>query len=856
MKNTTQRWRKINRRQNRRRCSSGSDNRGFSLFTVMIAVSFIGILGMLLLYIALANFQMKTTDLKGKDSFYTAERALEEIRVGLQQDVGNAMAKAYVITMETYDTKIDNPSDPQFTTTPGMPSLDKQREDSFKKLYIDELETVLQDQNRGEGFYSMGKLRGNGTQEDYGYVDLYQSLDASETLVITNPDGMDPVMEFQEDSILLKNLKVIYVDKKGRASIIETDLRLGMPKIQYPTPSTLPDLMNMIVVADGGIVCEGDYTSNNIIEGSVYAGNIGKDDPALTSVLPEIYNDTSILLRNGASLTVKKGDKLVCEGEVYVSDGATFDCESEVTLWAQGLSLTSANVTLSGKTYLADDLTVESGTGSNVTISGEYYGYGSRDSAKACKDSDRYEQLADAAQNSAIVINGKNTTLDLSQVKRIMLAGRSYVGSTKVKGFARDNQEFKNQKNDVLTGESITVKGTQVAYLLPAKLLKAKVEGTELHNPMDYDEYKTKLADVQNEDLKSILYMDMPVEEWGGENLSQIGVDTKNPVTRVFYNNQSNNGYIYFYLNFTDSKDASYFMTQYYQNVKENMDKYLSFYFPWDESNSRGNSGIRINETDSLLRYVTNGNVLIYDGQTKTGALKEATDSVASSDFKQEQIDYQNMWYSLKRKMIGSYDLLKTDGQDADGVPHNEEDGSVYDNLVNEKEMVKFIIEQQEAGQVDPSDTWKYPFEEDSAIIYHNGKVTSYLDNPENSAVITVPGANREFVITADMVDKLRLVVCTGDVRILKNVHFQGIIMAKGKITLEEGASLTSMPEEAAVVFQHLNEKAGASSKEIFWEGNSYVLGNTTTTENTTTGNISDTYDISQSVTYENWKKR
>ena len=38
--------------------------------------------GVLILYIALANFNMKVTDLKGKDSFYTAERALEEIRTG------------------------------------------------------------------------------------------------------------------------------------------------------------------------------------------------------------------------------------------------------------------------------------------------------------------------------------------------------------------------------------------------------------------------------------------------------------------------------------------------------------------------------------------------------------------------------------------------------------------------------------------------------------------------------------------------------------------------------------------------------------------------------------------------------
>ena len=75
-------------------------NQGFSLFTVLIAVSFVGILGLLVLYIALSNFNMKITDLKGKNSFYTAERALEEIRTGLQEDVGNAMSKAYTQVLE------------------------------------------------------------------------------------------------------------------------------------------------------------------------------------------------------------------------------------------------------------------------------------------------------------------------------------------------------------------------------------------------------------------------------------------------------------------------------------------------------------------------------------------------------------------------------------------------------------------------------------------------------------------------------------------------------------------------------------------------------------------------------------
>ena len=113
--------------------TAGKQNKGFSLITVIIAVSFIGILGLLVLYMALSNFQMKITDLKGKDSFYTAERAIEEIRVGLQEDVGNSMSEAYIKVLETYD-KDENSKDVV---------LDKQRQNDFVNEFIKKLANRL-----------------------------------------------------------------------------------------------------------------------------------------------------------------------------------------------------------------------------------------------------------------------------------------------------------------------------------------------------------------------------------------------------------------------------------------------------------------------------------------------------------------------------------------------------------------------------------------------------------------------------------------------------------------------------------------------------------------------------------------
>ncbi len=783
-------------------------NQGFSLFTVLIAVSFVGILGLLVLYIALSNFNMKITDLKGKDSFYTAERALEEIRTGLQEDVGNAMSKAYTQVLESYN--VENRSQDS--------SMDRQRQSEFQDCFITELMRTLRVSKTEDNIYNMERLR--------GYVDL--KYDGSkESLIITNPAGSAPLMKAvknvgkntENNGVLLKNLKVIYVDEKGRAAIICTDIRVLVPEVQFPTPSTLPDLMNMIVVADKGIVCEGTESTPTSINGSIYAGN-------LPSALAA-DSETSIKVIPGASLNVESGDKVVCKGEISVGLNSTFTSAESVNLWARGLNADSVqNVSLSGSTYFADDLTV-TGKNNNVKISGNYYGYGSYESATSddCVAKDQYEKsgLTGAALSSAIVINGKNTTLDLSDTQKLMIAGRNYIASSKVKANNRSNT------NDVATGESLTVKGTQLAYLVPKEVLGAS------GNPLTYDAYLALLNGAKDISVN----WDAAVEAWGSRTLRDIGVDSEKPVQTVFYND----GFVYFYLNFTDAQKSADFMQMYYQNnptVKANMDKYLSFYFGGEDS------GITVKDADSYLRYITNGNALSYSGADAQGNMQQATSVNPGEKILQEQVGYQNSWYALNRKMITSYDLLnKAVKEDAEGKTHNETDGdrSVYDNLVNEKKMISYIKDTVK------DDTGKYVF---TASDEDGGLQAIMYDNGEN-------GMNQTLKISQSDVDKLRLVVCTGDVEIESGVKFQGIIMAKGTITLRAGAQLESAPLEAARVFQAQMSSYGDGTsikpQDFFWEGDKYVLGNSSSSGKKDTLNGSDTYSIADCVTYENWKK-
>ena len=817
------------------------DNRGFSLINVIIAVAFIGIMGMLVLYLALHNYQRKVAGIKGKDSFYTAEQALEEIRLGLQQDAGDAMSRAYIKVMETYN--VDNDS------KDGV--LEEIRQAAFEKGFLEELQKSLQtsDQNGTQqvaqtGQYSMEHLK--------TYVDLESKINQDkETLIVTNPEGKDPVLEVEETKgMLLKNLKVIYVDPKGLASITETDIRLGIPKVQFPTPSTLPDLMSMIVVAEGGIVCEGQQGSTTTITGSIYAGTIDTDKE--TALKNE--NATSIWTKSGASLSITSGDKVVTAAEIKVDNGSKFSAASGVNLWSRGLRVNSADVEFLGTTYFADDLTVEKGQRSTVTIQGDYYGYGypstakkslnyTQDAAAGTTDGRKYDNASDADLSSAIVINGRDTTLDLSGVNRLLLAGRNYVASSSV----ASGSDTLN--TDVMTGDSISVKGAQLAYLLPYSLLNLD-DGTAKSNPMTMTAYND--SGLKDKSASEIVEWDTPVAAWGGKTLREIGVDSNNPVQTVFYNGQG--GTVYFYLNFSDDAKASAFMSDYYSQQQDKMDQYFSFYFGPD-------AGITLRNQNSFTRYVTNGNVLTYDGVQSSGSLRNATDPALSDNLSQEEVNLQNTWYALNRKMITSVDLLKNDVADSDGITHDESlyTRSVFDNLVNEKQMVQFL---EKSGT-----NLQYTFTADAvndnlqAIMVHNGASSTFeVKNESGSSTQTVTGTNTTLKITSSMAEKLRLVICTGDVEIEPGVNFKGIIMAKGKITLDAGAKLESAPLDAAKVFQSVigSNEGKISPQDFFWEGDKYVLGNSTSTDDDNTGGTgsnSDTYKLADYVNYENWRK-
>lgn len=78
------------------------NNKGSALVSVLVVTTFITIIATTMLYMAAMNYQQKQTDYQNKQSFYGAEKALDEFKSVLVQDVQDAYLAAYNETSKNF----------------------------------------------------------------------------------------------------------------------------------------------------------------------------------------------------------------------------------------------------------------------------------------------------------------------------------------------------------------------------------------------------------------------------------------------------------------------------------------------------------------------------------------------------------------------------------------------------------------------------------------------------------------------------------------------------------------------------------------------------------------------------------
>ena len=793
---------------NRKRRNSGS-----SIVIVIIAMAMIGILATTLLWMSYVNYKIKVNDIRNKNSFYSAETVMEQIVAGLQKESSDAVAIAYKETLSNWDRDDD-----------GIQS-EANHYSSFATAYLDALVKELRNSEKGDSYYNRDVLK--------NYVDTDIWKNVNQTAWDNGTDEADaakaPVMELVNgSSLILRNVFVSYVDG-DRLSIVSTDLCLDVPQIVFTkSSSSIDDLYDYLLIGNRGISLtkgSGQVTG----DGSIYAG------------IDETTAKGGIVINPASSLAINNGRYVISKGEIdVVGPGAGFIVrdarETGSSVYAKSLDLQSGMVSLDSKTYIANDLTL-SGNGSKATLTKEYYGYGTS-MATGLEGSPTEQE-----NSSAIIINGQNSTVDMSGVNTLMLAGRAYIGTNTTKKEMDQNTaaavEDAGKKNEkaVLMGESITVKGGQIAYLVPTECLGVYNGETLIgQNPLTQDQ-AVKMQAYKDQYGKEFREVDFtrPVSRLGGESLSSFGVADMDHIRKVSTQyvggGTESKSLTYYYLVMDADYAAKYYQTYYKQdNNKETIDNYFKKY---------ATGGILLGDyTSEQNSYTILGNALVSDVLSQSGvsllASKEnATNAMTPAEAAQKSADIANVYKGLTTN-------LSEDGASA----------STFQNVF-ESVIKKEITTKQEDGSEK-----KEPIQE---YLVDNGTGGTMEFTTEDGLKGIITTGNYTLSSATGGASNIRLIVSLGDIVIDRN--FTGLAIAKGTITID-GAThngAASLKRNKMELYKVLNATTGVEGDTItpmafFVNGETSLADGVQEASTDDAGNLN--IDYTEIVRYMNWEKR
>ena len=789
---------------NRKRRNSGS-----SIVIVIIAMAMIGILATTLLWMSYVNYKIKVNDIRNKNSFYSAETVMEQIVAGLQKETSDSVAVAYQEVLSNWET-LENETN---------------RYSTFASMYLDTLVKHLRDSEKGDGYYGRDILE--------GYVDTTIWKNVNQTAWDNGTDEADaakaPVMELVNgSSLILRNVFVSYVDG-DRLSIVSTDLCLDVPQIVFTkSSSSIDDLYDYLLIGNRGISLtkgSGQVTG----DGSIYAG------------IDETTAKGGIVINPASSLAINNGRYVISKGEIdVVGPGAGFIVrdarETGSSVYAKSLDLQSGMISLDSKTYIANDLTL-SGNGSKATLTKEYYGYGTS-MATGLEGSPTEQE-----NSSAIIINGQNSTVDMSGVNTLMLAGRAYIGTNTTKKELDQNTaaavEDAGKKNEkaVLMGESITVKGGQIAYLVPTECLGVYNGETLIgQNPLTQDQ-AVKMQAYKDQYGKEFREVDFtrPVSRLGGESLASFGVADMDHIRKVSTQyvggGTESKSLTYYYLVMDADYAAKYYQTYYKQdNNKETIDNYFKKY---------ATGGILLGDyTSEQNSYTILGNALVSDVLSQSGvsllaSRENATSAMTPAEAAQKSADIANVYKGLTTN-------LSEDGASA----------STFQNVF-ESVIKKEITTKQEDGSEK-----KEPIQE---YLVDNGTGGTMEFTTEDGLKGIITTGNYTLSSATGGASNIRLIVSLGDIVIDRN--FTGLAIAKGTITID-GAThngAASLRRNKMELYKVLNATTGVEGDTItpmafFVNGETSLADGVQEASTDDAGNLN--IDYTEIVRYMNWEKR
>lgn len=785
-------------------------NRGSSIVIVIIAMAMIGILATTLLWMSYINYKIKVNDIRNKNSFYSAEMVVEQIVAGLQKEASDSVAVAYQEVLSNWDEL----------------QSESNRYSSFASTYLDTLVKHLRDTDKGDGYYKRDILK--------GYVDTTVWDHVNQTAWDNGTDDTDetkkkpPVMELVNgNSLILRNVFVSYMDE-DRLSIVSTDLRLDVPEIVFTQSGSIDELYNYILIGNQGISLK-ESSGQVTADGSIYAGTDDKGKGGIT-------------INKASTLAINNGRYVISKGEIdVIGPGAGLIVrdvkETGSSVYAKNLDLQSGTISLDSNTYIANDLTL-SGNGSKATLTKEYYGYG------ISAESGIGDSKTDQENSSAIIINGQNSTVNMSGVNTLMLAGRAYIGTNTTKKELDQNAEAvangdaaKKNEKAVLMGESITVKGGQIAYLVPTECLGVYNGETIIgQNPVTQD-VAVKIQTYKNDYGENFKEVDFTreVSRLGGLSLSSFGVTDMDHIRKVstqYVGGGTESKSLTYYYLVMDAENAAKYYQTYYRNGsnKETIDQYFKKY---------ATGGIVLGDyTSEQNSYTILGNALVSDVLSQSGVSLLASTATTSNTMTTEEV-YQKSG-EIANVYKGLTTNLSEDGASASSFQN------VFDSVIK-----KDIVTKNADGSETRETIQEY--------LIHNGTGSTMEFTTDDGLKGIITAGSYTLSSATSGASNIRLIVSLGDITIDRN--FTGLAIAKGTITINGAVSngAASLKRNKMDLYKVLNATTGAEGDTMTPMG-FFVNGETSLSEGAQesptdeAGNLD--IDYTEIVRYMNWEKR
>lgn len=760
------------------------NNTGATLVVVIICMLFVGIIAAVILRLTVGNRKTIQTVEESSQNFYSTETIVDDVKIYLQKLANSAATEAYadVLTTMTIDAEAD---------------LDVAFENAFKSAMNNKmggsmdlmanLDKVTCDAFEAGSGDALGSAGGRVTIENGFYNAAENSL---------------------------KGVVISYTDESGYTSTIVTDFTFNATR---PTASVMQeskafdyDISKFVVVANGNVngtvrtafdPVDTDKPTAGYWKGNIYSGNdlnITAETGRIGDLQAKYFivkNKLNLMgngqikfagLENNLLDLDRYADNSNIAG-LYVAAN-----QDNANIWANDIvvgyhsdtvpSTSTKFTTTDSRLFTKDDITIDSdGASFSMKRAVEEPGHETtydastkkfyRDGEEVLKVAPSYIGFTEStnANASAVIINGADSVVDLSDARDIRIAGTAFTDIPKIFGHYDDTSDYK-----FMMGESITFRSLQTLYMVPGEMISKAG-----HNPLSVSEYTACLP------LKDSVSTNT-ADKFG----FNISVDSnKVNVADVRYAETSTENRYYLYWKFTSATAASNYFRDLFNSTKTNSDG-ENYYrrLMYERMDMIGSGKILLPANNEYLK--TKGGCISYNGSVMD--YKAANDPGSLSEY---ATTFTNLLNGLSTEpksgtsSAGMFNtLIQTNSDENVGYKlaakkvENEDTGLVQMTLEFPGEWVNPLNGATYKNQVLTSAGWVAPTTDSNKNVYQ-----LIIGN----AVSLSPDSTKKYIVIA--LNKYKddgSIENPASVSIASDTTFNGIILSEGTVSIGAGATL------------------------------------------------------------------